>query len=110
MSLRIDWSDIDEVFAKVKEEVEEIADELNKEQVDNALLAEEIGDLLFATVNLARHAKLDAEQVLRQANSKFSKRFNFIEQHFVDNQLDIQQATLEQLELLWQQAKQCQGE
>ena len=74
-----DWDNINDVFAKVKEEVDEIQLEFEKEVLEKEKLSEEIGDLLFATVNLARHAKLDPEQVLRQANQKFSGRFQYIE-------------------------------
>ncbi|WNC69423.1 nucleoside triphosphate pyrophosphohydrolase [Thalassotalea nanhaiensis] len=100
-----DWDNIEDVLAKVKEEVLEVEDELLAAHVNDDLVAEEIGDLLFAVVNLARHAKQDPEQLLRQASRKFTKRFNFIEQYHFDNNLDIKQSTLMQLEDLWLQAK-----
>ncbi|WNC71464.1 nucleoside triphosphate pyrophosphohydrolase [Thalassotalea psychrophila] len=100
-----DWDNIEDVLAKVKEEVLEVEDELLATNVNNELVAEEIGDLLFAVVNLARHAEQDPEQLLRQASRKFTKRFNFIEQYHFDNRLDIKQSTLIELEELWLQAK-----
>ncbi|WOH37339.1 nucleoside triphosphate pyrophosphohydrolase [Thalassotalea fonticola] len=100
-----DWDNIEDVLAKVKEEVLEVEEELLAQNINNALVAEEIGDLLFAVVNLARHAKQDPEQLLRQASRKFTKRFNYIEQYHFDNNLDIKQSTLLQLEHLWLQAK-----
>lgn len=100
-----DWDNIEDVLAKVKEEVLEVEDELLAAHVNDNLVAEEIGDLLFAVVNLARHAKQDPEQLLRQASRKFTKRFNFIEQYHFDNHLDIKQSTLIELEELWLQAK-----
>lgn len=103
-----DWDNINDVLAKVKEEVDEVEAELIANNVNHQAVAEEIGDLLFAVVNLARHAKQDPEQLLRGASRKFTKRFNFIEQHHVDNKLDIKHSTIEQLEQLWLQAKQRQ--
>lgn len=100
-----DWDNIEDVFAKVKEEVLEVEDELNAPVVNQEALSEEIGDLLFAIVNLTRHIKQDPEQILRQANRKFTKRFQFIEQYHLDNNLAIQQSSLDFLEQLWQQAK-----
>ena len=100
-----DWDNIEDVLAKVKEEVLEVEDELLASKINNDLVAEEIGDLLFAVVNLARHAKQDPEQLLRQASRKFTKRFNFIEQYHFNNHLDIKQSTLIELEDLWLQAK-----
>lgn len=100
-----DWDNIEDVLAKVKEEVLEVEDELLAAHINDDLVAEEIGDLLFAVVNLARHAKQDPEQLLRQASRKFTKRFNFIEQYHFDNNLEIKKSTLMQLEDLWLQAK-----
>lgn len=101
-----DWDNIIDVLAKVKEEIEEVEMELQAENVDTEAVSEEIGDLLFAVVNLARHAKQDPEQLLRQASRKFSKRFNFIEQYHADHNLNIEHSTIDQLEQLWLQAKQ----
>ena len=100
-----DWDNISDVVDKIKEELDEVEHELAQTPVPQDKLSEEIGDLLFAVVNLARHVKIDPEQTLRQANRKFSKRFQFIEQHHIDNDLDIKTSTLDYLEQLWQQAK-----
>ncbi len=100
-----DWDNVGDVFAKVKEEVAEVEHELEQTEVNQQALNEEIGDLLFAIVNLSRHVKQDPEQLLRQANRKFSKRFNYIEQHHFRNNLDIQKSSVDFLEQLWQQAK-----
>ncbi|WP_394172233.1 nucleoside triphosphate pyrophosphohydrolase [Thalassotalea litorea] len=100
-----DWTNIHDVLDKVREECDEIAEELQADTRDQQALAEEIGDLLFAAVNLARHAKIDPEQTLRQANQKFSKRFQTIEQHYFQSEQDIRLASLEELERLWQKAK-----
>ncbi|TLU59919.1 nucleoside triphosphate pyrophosphohydrolase [Thalassotalea litorea] len=100
-----DWTNIKDVLDKVREECDEIAEELQAENRDQDALAEEIGDLLFAAVNLARHAKIDPEQTLRQANQKFTKRFQSIEAHFFESQQDIKASSLDELERLWQKAK-----
>ncbi|GHE86292.1 nucleoside triphosphate pyrophosphohydrolase [Thalassotalea profundi] len=97
-----DWHNIDEVFAKVAEEVEEVKHELHQSP---ELLAEELGDLMFAVVNLCRHAKQDPENLLRQANQKFTKRFHQVEAQVRESNKTFEQHDLEQLEQYWQQAK-----
>jgi len=89
-----DWPDIEGPKAKIREELDEIA------AAPPGQLAEEIGDLLFAVVNFARHLKIDPEEALRQANIKFEKRFRSIETApgFADMDLD-------RMEDLWQAAK-----
>ena len=72
---------------------------------DNTALAEEVGDLLFATVNLARHLKVDPENALRGANQKFERRFRFIEQALRDTRRPMEDCTLEELDALWGEAK-----
>ena len=68
-------------------------------------LEEEIGDLLFATVNLSRHLGSKAETALQKANDKFERRFRQVEQIIADRGLEMQEATLEQMEAAWQQIK-----
>jgi ATP diphosphatase len=97
-----DWSDIDDVFAKVEEEVAEVKAELHH---NPAALAEELGDLLFAVVNICRHAKQDPEQLLRQANQKFTRRFHGVEQQVNDSGRGFEQHSLANLEYYWQQVK-----
>jgi ATP diphosphatase len=97
-----DWSNIDDVFAKVEEEVAEVKAELHH---NPAALAEELGDLLFAVVNVCRHAKQDPEQLLRQANQKFTRRFQGVEQQVNDSGRGFEQHSLANLEYYWQQVK-----
>ncbi len=97
-----DWPDIDGVFAKVVEEVQEVEAELH---VNEQALAEELGDLMFAVVNLCRHAKQDPETLLRKANQKFTKRFIGVEQRVAQSGLNFEQHDLSQLEAYWQQVK-----
>ena len=89
-----DWPDIEGPKAKIREELDEIAAAPPEE------LAEEVGDLLFAVVNFARHLKIDPEDALRKANRKFEKRFRAIETAPGFSEMD-----LDQMEALWQAAK-----
>lgn len=95
-----DWPDTRGVYAKIEEELQEVRDA--RTSVDQA---EEIGDLLFAVVNLARHMKVDAEQALRAANTKFETRFRRMESKSVSQDTDFKSLSLEEMEALWQQAK-----
>ncbi len=98
-----DWHNIEDVFAKVAEEIDEVKVEI--EQNNPEALAEELGDLMFAVVNLCRHAKQDPEQLLRQANQKFTKRFHGVEQQVKDSKINFEQHSLAALEAYWQQVK-----
>ncbi|RAK01476.1 nucleoside triphosphate pyrophosphohydrolase [Aliidiomarina maris] len=104
-SVGFDWDNINDVCAKVREELLEVEQELQHAQPNTDRVAEEIGDLLFAVVNLARHLKVNPENALRQANHKFSRRFRFIEQHIQGLGERIDDYTLAELETLWQLAK-----
>ena len=98
-----DWNDPLVVLDKLEEETAEIKDAMASGS--KAEISEEIGDLLFAVVNLARHLKVDPEQALRSANSKFSKRFSYIERTLEARNKPIKDATLDEMEALWQEAK-----
>lgn len=96
-----DWPEIEGVLEKIAEEVEEV-----KRAADEKELAAEIGDLFFALVNLARWKKVDAESVLRETNMKFKKRFAYIEQGAKKQGRDLSGLSLDEMEALWQEAKQ----
>jgi ATP diphosphatase len=98
-----DWNDPRAVLAKIREEADEI--EAALDGGDAREIAAETGDLLFAVVNLARHAKADPEMTLRAANVKFERRFNYIEQHLSKKGVPFSQATLDEMEELWCEAK-----
>jgi ATP diphosphatase len=98
-----DWHNIEDVFAKVVEEVDEVKVEIDENNPE--ALAEELGDLMFAVVNLCRHAKQDPEQLLRQANQKFTKRFHGVERQVQHSGIKFEQHSLETLEAYWQQVK-----
>jgi nucleoside triphosphate diphosphatase len=98
-----DWNDPLAVLAKIREEADEIERELAAG--DRTAAAAEVGDLLFAVVNLARHIDADPEAVLRATNGKFERRFTAIERALADRGKTPQTATLEEMEDLWNQAK-----
>jgi ATP diphosphatase len=100
-----DWNDPRAVLRKIREETDEIEAELDRAEMDPAATAAEIGDLLFAAVNLARHLKADPEAVLRQTNRKFERRFAAIESDLAARGRSPQDATLKEMEELWQAAK-----
>jgi nucleoside triphosphate diphosphatase len=96
-----DWANAKDVLAKIAEEAAEIAPVLDQP----AAAAEEIGDLLFAVVNLARHAEVDAEAALRAANVKFERRFRSIEDALRTQNRKPAEASLDEMEALWNRAK-----
>lgn len=98
-----DWPDIEPVLGKLDEEIAELRQAI--QQKDHSALSEEIGDLIFTCVNLARHLNVDAEESLRSCNHKFESRFNYIEQQLQQDNRDIHQCDIDELEVLWQQAK-----
>ena len=95
-----DWPEIEGVLEKISEEIEEV-----KRASDEEELAAEIGDLLFALVNLARWKKVDAESVLRETNRKFKKRFVYVEQGAKKQGRELSTLSLVEMEGFWQEAK-----
>lgn len=98
-----DWPDTESVVAKVREELEEVEEALGSS--DETAKAEEIGDLLFAVTNLARHAGIDPEAALRDANAKFVRRFEHIEARCREDGVEIAQAGLERLDGYWNEVR-----
>ena len=98
-----DWNDPRSVLAKIREEADEIEAELDR--ADQAKVAAEVGDLLFAVVNLARHLGADPEDVLRQTNLKFERRFGSIERALAERGNTAKDATLAEMGALWDAAK-----
>lgn len=99
-----DWPDVECVFEKLQEEIVEVREELAN-GVGHAALQDEIGDILFVCVNLARHAKVDFGAALRHANHKFESRFRAMEKMADLQQTSLKQLTLEQQEELWRLVK-----
>ncbi len=92
-------------MGKIREETEEVAEELARPNLDPKALEEEIGDLFFVVSNLARHARVDPEQALRGANAKFERRFHHIENRLAEMGSSAQAASLDDMEALWVEAK-----
>lgn len=99
-----DWPEIDPVFAKVNEELAEVHEAWLSG--DQKHVQEELGDLLFVVVNLARHLKVNPEIALREASQKFGRRFNYIERQVADSGRELLDCELEELDAFWNQAKQ----
>jgi ATP diphosphatase len=100
-----DWKQTGPVIDKIEEELGELRAELMAGNVDPARLTDELGDVLFAVANLARHCKIDPEAALRATNDKFERRFRHIERRLAEAGRKPADATLEEMEALWQEAK-----
>jgi ATP diphosphatase len=100
-----DWPEATQVIDKIEEEIAELREALAKSPAPSLETEDEIGDLLFALVNLARHLGHDPEQALRGANAKFERRFRFIEQALAKSGRGTRDASLEEMEALWAEAK-----
>jgi tetrapyrrole methylase family protein/MazG family protein/ATP diphosphatase len=100
-SVGFDWDNAHKVIEKIAEEAREVVEAGS----DPAKCQEEIGDLLFAVANLARHLKVDSEAALRATNAKFTRRFRYIETALADQGRTPTDASLEEMEALWQAAK-----
>ena len=99
-----DWPDAQAVLRKLDEEIAEVRAELPDANPER--LADEVGDLLFVLANLARKLDLDPETCLRQANQKFARRFNAMEQDVVSTGKILSDLSLENMEAIWQKIKQ----
>jgi MazG family protein len=99
-----DWDTVEPVLAKIQEEIAEIRHEITTDAAAERL-TDELGDVLFAVANLARHLKLDPESALRGTNAKFERRFRRIEAWLADQGRIPAEATLVEMDALWEQAK-----
>ncbi|CNK92911.1 nucleoside triphosphate pyrophosphohydrolase [Yersinia proxima] len=109
-SVGFDWDTLGPVLDKVYEEIDEVMFEARQAVVDEEKLGEEIGDLLFATVNLSRHLGHKAENALQAANRKFERRFRQVEQIVTASGKTMESATLDEMESAWQQVKKQETE
>lgn len=99
-----DWQEPLPVIEKIEEELAELKEAIQSQ--DPAKIQDEMGDVLFATINLSRKLNVKSEMALRSTNAKFTRRFQYIEAQLQKQGIDFEAAALDQLEALWQQAKQ----
>src|SRR4029077_2008310 len=105
-----DWEKLEDIFAKLEEEVGELRAAIqthasSNTEADHTRIREELGDLLFAATNIARHLKVEPEAALKLTNRKFRQRFRYIEESMEAEERSFESATLQELESLWQEAK-----
>lgn len=98
-----DWDNIDDVFDKLTEEIYELRQAMKSDKGEAVL--EEMGDVLFSVVNIARHLHVAPEMALTATSEKFIKRFEFVEKKVIENNQNIQELSLEQLDKYWEDAK-----
>jgi len=98
-----DWENTDQVFEKLEEEIDEVKSAIKENDKDH--IQEEIGDLLFVVVNLARKLGVEPENALKKTNYKFRKRFRFIEQELKSQNKTFEDANLKEMDSLWNKAK-----
>lgn len=101
--LGFDWPDAEGAYGKVEEEMTELKSALEKG--DRRQMEEELGDLLFSLVNIARFIEVNPEEALRRAIARFIQRFHHIEEGFKEQGREIQKGDMEEMERLWQEAK-----
>jgi len=109
-----DWERVEDVFEKIQEEITELREAVLKHKEsatdeDLSLVRGEVGDLLFAVTNVARHLHVEPEGALKLTNQKFRRRFAFIEKRLNEQDLEFNSQSLDQLESLWQEAKTREG-
>jgi len=101
--VKFDWENAEQIFDKIAEETEELKSAISENKVEN--VEEEIGDLLFAVVNLARKLKVEPETALKKTNRKFRQRFKFIEENLKSNGKTLEESNLAEMDALWNEAK-----
>jgi tetrapyrrole methylase family protein/MazG family protein len=115
-SVGFDWQDPTPVLAKLHEEIEELGEAIRElpaaelGPIERAAVHDELGDVLFAAVNLSRHLALDPELALRHAADKFADRFRIVEALASDGGRDLADMTLTEMDGLWDQAKRLSGD
>jgi len=103
-SVGFDWDKVDDIIEKLVEEVEEL-----KEAVDHEDKIREFGDILLTLANVGRRMDIDVESALRQANARFTRRFNYIEEECRNKGIDLKSLTLAEMDKLWDEAKKALG-
>ena len=101
-----DWEDKQDVWAKVREELNELEEELKREDKEKS--TRELGDFLFSVINAARLYNLNPDNALEHTNQKFIRRFNYIEEHSIKAGKPLTEMTLEEMDKLWNEAKETE--
>jgi len=106
-----DWKNVDDIFDKLQEEIEELRVAIKEhadtqDEANHARVREEIGDLLFAATNIARRLQVEPEAALKLTNRKFRRRFRHIETALYEQGKTFDSTSIEEMENLWQEAKQ----
>ena len=101
-----DWEDKQDVWAKVREELNELEEELKREDKEKS--TRELGDFLFSVINAARLYHLNPDNALEHTNQKFIRRFNYIEEHSIKAGKPLTEMTLEEMDKLWNEAKETE--
>mgnify|MGYP000632396369 CR=1 FL=1 len=102
-----DWPEANQVLDKIEEEIGELREAMLEN--DHAHIQDELGDVMFAMVNLARHLNVKPEMAIRSTNEKFERRFKYVESSLNEQGIALQDANLEQMELLWLAAKKLES-
>jgi MazG family protein len=105
-----DWERLEDIFSKLEEEIGELRSAIKTHassatEADHNLVRGELGDLLFAVTNIARHLKVEPESALKLTNRKFRRRFGYIEKRLQERNQTFDATTLDEMEALWQEAK-----
>ena len=98
-----DWTDLEDVWLKLHEEIDEL--KKAQQESDKNKVEEELGDLLFTVVNLSRFMKINSEDALTKSSEKFKRRFNYIEEKNDFDPENISSSSMDELDRLWQEAK-----
>jgi MazG family protein len=105
-----DWKELEDIFAKLEEEIGELRTAIqthsaSNSEADHSRVREELGDLLFAITNIARHLQVEPEAALKLTNRKFRRRFRYIEEKLHQREQPFDATSLDEMEALWQEAK-----
>ena len=106
-----DWNKVDEILVKLQEEIDELKEaiECSSDSGQRIQVEEEIGDLFFVMVNIARFLKVDPETALRKTNYKFIQRFQFVEESLRKAGKNFKDSSVEEMEQFWQEAKKAES-
>ena len=105
-SVGFDWQNSNEIIKKIEEELNEVREVITNDKVKvQEDLSDEIGDLIFSCINLARYYQINSESALQNTNNKFIKRFNYIEANLRKKNISISDTSLEEMDRLWEESK-----